>query len=392
MTAASTRATPARNSSAVDGAPPPTGPRNTSSGPTGSTLYSSLRAVAPALPPPLVGLEVRDALAALAARLPPVHHAGFECRLAAAAPRVDLHQGFVPTESVLAHLSAYLACDDRRRRPPWSAVARFAARPPAAVRLLVLEFDGAGKRPSAAAPSVFFSLTPAARGGRDPDGLAAVAALFPGVFSARRRQSLLDLQHRLPARARMTDLGLRRSGRRMRLRVVVGPLDARQRRRVLAACGWHARDALESSLAPLHRIVAAAMLALDLDEGIGPQVGVEFYPGDPPSAAPAWEALLAELVRHGWCAPEKAAAILAWPGVTTPCRSGSPPWPDDLIVRSLAGPAERLGVLQRRLSHVKLVCRPDGPIEAKAYFGWRHRWVRGRPPTAGPSPGPRSSG
>ncbi len=63
-------------------------------------------------------------------------------------------------------------------------------------------------------------------------------------------------------------------------------------------------------------------------------------------------------------------------------------WPAAFLVADLQAPADRLGVLERRLSHVKLTLEPDQPPRAKAYFGARRvLWtVRAQPEAPPPVP------
>src|SRR5438552_3908262 len=51
---------------------------------------------------------IRNGLAAAAAILPPVHRAGFECRLAAGSDDVDLQQGIFSTEDEPTRLVRFL--------------------------------------------------------------------------------------------------------------------------------------------------------------------------------------------------------------------------------------------------------------------------------------------
>src|SRR5207302_10640316 len=95
-----------------------------------------------------------------------------------------------------------------------------------------------------------------------------------------------------------------------------------------------------------------------------------------------WRPLLTRLVEEGLCTPQQGDALSGWPGQSDPARG---PWPDSLILASLRRAADEFGVVQRYLSHVKLSIRPGHPLEAKAYLGFVHRWLR---PEAPPSPAP----
>jgi hypothetical protein len=100
-------------------------------------------------------------------------------------------------------------------------------------------------------------------------------------------------------------------------------------------------------------------LSLDIGSEIQPRIGIEGSFSRLPRREPRWRELFDRLVDRGFCAPEKRDAALAWPGYdnfwTAPER-----WP--------AKPRPAAGFCVRRLSHVKVVCRPDREPEAKVYL------------------------
>ena len=100
-------------------------------------------------------------------------------------------------------------------------------------------------------------------------------------------------------------------------------------------------------------------LSLDIGAEILPRIGIEGSFAHLPRREPRWKELFDRLVDGGLCAPEKRDAALAWPGYdsfwTAPDR-----WP--------AKPRPAAGYCVRRLSHVKVVCRPDRAPEAKVYL------------------------
>lgn len=111
--------------------------------------------------------------------------------------------------------------------------------------------------------------------------------------------------------------------------------------------------------APLLEGAERLHLSFDVAEEILPRVGIEgSFPRQPPREL-RWERLFARLVEKGLCTPEKRDAALAWPGYdsfwTAPER-----WPVAKI-----GPQ---GFCVRALSHLKVVCRPARPPEAKGYL------------------------
>jgi hypothetical protein len=65
--------------------------------------------------------------------------------------------------------------------------------------------------------------------------------------------------------------------------------------------------------------------------------------------------MLERLVRLGACTPAKRDAVLSWPGFA-PCGFDT------------RGPLRIRSLLGKRLSHLKLACHPERPLEAKAYL------------------------
>ena len=72
------------------------------------TLADSLALVAPSLSPELVPAGVIPRLGSVAATLPPIHRAGFECRLCTGDDQVDFQQGITSADGEPARLAASL--------------------------------------------------------------------------------------------------------------------------------------------------------------------------------------------------------------------------------------------------------------------------------------------
>jgi len=100
-------------------------------------------------------------------------------------------------------------------------------------------------------------------------------------------------------------------------------------------------------------------LEVDRDAEIRPRVGFEMSFKQWPGNDPQWQSLLGRLVDAGLCSSEKRDAALAWSGYDSPRRAPGA-WP---ARKELART-----YLVRWISHVKLVCVPGEPLEAKAYL------------------------
>ncbi|MEM6794268.1 MAG: hypothetical protein AAF725_09815 [Acidobacteriota bacterium] len=112
-------------------------------------------------------------------------------------------------------------------------------------------------------------------------------------------------------------------------------------------------------------------LSHDFASQIEPRLGVEgsFAQGVLPKLS-RWQRLLCRLTDAGLCSPAKRDAVLAWVGYDSP--SSVPGlWPE--ACRDLGG------FMVRSLSHVKIICHPEKPPEAKVYllFGQYLRSSRG---------------
>lgn len=115
------------------------------------------------------------------------------------------------------------------------------------------------------------------------------------------------------------------------------------------------------SAAGLFEGVERIHLSLDLGTEILPRIGIEGSFARMPGREPRWRELFDRLVERGLCRPAERDAALAWPGSesfwTTPAA-----WP----------PATAGGFCFRKLSHVKVICRPDREPEAKLYLLFGH--------------------
>jgi hypothetical protein len=320
------------------------------------TLADWLTVLAPRLTEPLFAPEASARLARLGRSLPGECRGILEVRLASGAPEVDLS---------LRLLDARQARDMAARLPPSSArdfLARWAAPedPLSPVRAVWLELDldrAGGEEESSPVPIL------CARLPRDlPPGGWLLDTLVPALtgrtLPAARRHLIEGCLELLPPSASLLYVfDLRARGiDAVRLEIfglqpaeILTFLRHRIPRSVLAA----------EAVLPLFAGVDRLHLSFDLAEAILPRVGIEGSFPRQPSREPGWAAFLDRLVQRGLSSSAKRDAVLAWPGYDT-FWTAPQGWP-------LAALGPR-GFCLRALSHLKVVCRPEQPPEAKAYL------------------------
>lgn len=113
--------------------------------------------------------------------------------------------------------------------------------------------------------------------------------------------------------------------------------------------------------ASLLETVERPHLSFDVENEILPRVGLEGSFRRVPHSEPRWAELFDRLVSAGLCTAEKREALFTWPGYDTP-RSAVGRWPAEVS----------RGWCVRSLSHVKLVAKPEQPLEAKAYLTFQY--------------------
>ncbi|HEX3527764.1 MAG TPA: hypothetical protein VH988_11920 [Thermoanaerobaculia bacterium] len=220
-----------------------------------------------------------------------------------------------------------------------------------------LEFDLDGAAPAVPLPIVCAKLLPGAGAEWITDRL--LPALRGRPLEPLQRSSVARCLDAIPASANLLyvfSLLSRGSGDTVRLEI--SDLDTEGILKYLQTVApqttaWASEGtALLTGVERLH-------LSLDIGHEILPRIGIEGSFSRLPCHEPGWRELFDRLVDRGLCAAEKRDAALAWPGYdsfwTAPER-----WP--------AAPRAVADVCVRSLSHVKVVCRPDRPPEAKVYL------------------------
>ncbi len=286
---------------------------------------------------------------------------GFECRLAAIRSRIDFGMLVLAADAISAGRSANGAPGISGFLRRWTTGdGPLAEESPYAM----FEMDAADR--GGATPSVFFRLRTAREAaavgvGRTEaehrdclhaaalDGLRASGADCGEALQAGIAQAFASLG----PDGRVLHVG-RMLGRAGQVRLFVS-LPHAEMRSFLDAVGL-AR--IVDSAAEIERRYGLGRARVELQVEIGPgaseRVGVEFPLHHPVAVTrlEGFRSLFAALAADGLCAPEKAAALLAWPGFRV---SAKP------LAAAPAG-------LMCALSHVKIAIQPGRPPSAKCYF------------------------
>jgi hypothetical protein len=205
------------------------------------------------------------------------------------------------------------------------------------------------------------------------DALAPVAAALRGASLPPPQQDLFaESLDAVPDGATLLylfGLGARGSGA---IRVEIAGLDAFAMGRYLARLDAPARGAV-AAVAPLIDLSGRTHLSVEVGDRparILPRTGVELSFQGLAGREPGWERLLDALVERNLATPEQCRGLSRWVGQST-FWSDPATWPADEWGLQ--------GAIARCLSHVKLICRPDRPPEAKAYL--LYQFVKGRSET-----------
>ena len=260
-----------------------------------------------------------------------------------------------------------------------------------------LEFDLSNverKPKSLPTPSVFVSFHPS-RPELAPAAVQTILEMLVDEDRASLHQPMVERLHgECSGPARLSHVGVMLARPEPALRLHVSEIPLRDLRGYLGRIGWCGDVDEAESLGRLLLEFGDLLIAcFDIVEDLTPRLGLECFFDHRQGVDPRWGALLSRLTELGLCVSEKADALLAWPGAVTPLEA-SAPWPGDLIASSLQRSPDLLGLIERRLSHVKLALVPGVPVMAKAYFGYGHVWSRAGPPVsaaARPRPKRRSA-
>ncbi len=178
-----------------------------------------------------------------------------------------------------------------------------------------------------------------------------------------------------PDDAFIGNIGVMLSRNSRSLRVNVKRLQPDSLISYLQRLGWRGEtNELKALMAQLFAFSDLITVCLDIGREIHSKIGFECIVRGQHPPGYHWGAFLDYLVAKGLCEPRKRAALLDWPGHTSPVNAEAP-WPGHLIADSLLKPKDHFTIFNRELSHIKVVWQPQQALEAKAYLWYQHRWL-----------------
>ncbi len=360
-------------------------------------MAESLEIVARYVPRTLIRPRKMQAIREIAALLPPIAVAGFECRLAEVGGRVDFAV-FLPTSdscfSVVAGMNpSHELAPELLEDHIWQHIRTFCRsvhEPGGALHGVVddvwLEFDLPPDANPSLAPALFFGIRPAVTSWCR-NGLEVVESTLKSLGAAPlagiTRAEFLRAASCLPVDSVIFQIGIPLAYRASALRLCISGLPPGGIAPYLRKIGW--RDAplgLENTITGLASIADELFLDIDIGEISTGKIGIEAHFRGPkrPIIDRRWENLLGWLVREGLCSAEVQRDIRRWTG-TTYFGEGGAPRPKELqALTKLLGNRATLCFL-RGLHHVKVSYEPRRGFEAKGYIGFTRHWIERVPAT-----------
>lgn len=349
-------------------------------------LSETFDIIRPAFSEALLSGEIELRLRALAARLRLTTAVGFECRLAADSPQVDLQQG-IPVSGGPAELKAI--CESMLASMPvnshasaiWQRIHDFSLQwgnPQSGFHQRILhiwlEFDLPEAPEAELIPSVFASLAPSPEVTQSTVLEEFVEFLSQAELNPALKATIARCRAACPTGAHISHVGLM-LGRPVRgCRIDIGNLALDAFEPYLEQIHWPGdRAAAQAQVEELLQFVDTVVLCVMVADQVHPQLGLEAYFNNPDDPNLPWEPLLNYLVEKDLCTPSKRDGLFEWAGMTTP-QNAPAPWPESLIVEGLLKPVDTFGVFRRRLNHIKLSLAAHHAPQAKAYFGYAHEW------------------
>ena len=271
-----------------------------------------------------------------------------------------------------------------RNQPEWQQVGNFAeswANPKSVLYNNVLgmwfEFDTSGSPSEIPLPGVFIHTIPIKYNSKSSEYRwfieTAIPMLIGRHLSTKIERKIQDCIQKMPPNASLYQVGTMLPRETDNIRLVLKRMHPNQILPYLKAVGWSDdNEELSSLLKELEKQVNRIVLHISVGEQVDSKIGIEcsFYPGFNDKEK-GWSAFLEYLIEKGLCLSEKQSALLNFPGLQQENIN------NDFDLKSYM-PSVMItdenfsSALVRFISHVKIVYKPNHPLDAKAYYGVRH--------------------
>ncbi len=338
-------------------------------------------------------------IADLLPTFPSASQALLECHLDSPEPKADFFAAFSTANSGREALArGYQPLTSLNNNPVWSRVFNFCehwtdTNSPLyqEVDRVWLEFDLVNPQSARISePSFFFGTAEGIKNETEntasPNGVSdnygwvtdeALRLLLNKPLPDLVKQNLLTCFNSLPPEGRVFQVGvmLPRKAESQIVRLCIENIAIDNIPDYLSSIGWQGSLAeLKSVLADLSSYANFISLNFSVGDIVFPKIGLECYIDKKLRINPKWRLFLDYLVEQQLCTPEKADALLNYPGYSVE-KSHQDLWPSNLTNASKFVYPNLKSTFVRILHHIKIVYQPDQPLKAKAYLWLGHLWL-----------------
>lgn len=338
-------------------------------------------------------------IADLLPTFPNASQAGFECHLGSSEPTADFFAAF-STENMGREALArgYQPLASLNNNPIWNRVFDFCehwTNPNSSLYQEVdrvwLEFDLVKPQTSAIPEPNFFFGT--ADGIKNETNYLAntreVANNYSWVTNEALRlllnkplpdlvkQNLLVCFNSLPPEGRVFQVGimLPRKAESQMVRLCIEKIAISKIPQYLSDIGWQGSiTEIKSVLANLAPFINYISLNLAVGNTVFSKIGLECYVDKNLKISSKWRLFINYLVEERLCIPEKAEALLNYPGCLAE-QFHPDLWPINLSNASAFVSPNLSSTIVKLLHHIKIVYQKDKPLTAKAYLWLGHLWL-----------------
>jgi len=244
---------------------------------------------------------------------------------------------------------------------------------------LWFEFDTSESSPDIPIPCIFISTVPLRINTQEDVQnclwltKTALPLLTGHSLSEKLEQRVLQAILQLPDKSVLMNVGAMIARQAKGIRLVITHIQPTQILPYLTSLGWtDTNDEFSVLIKELEQQVSRLVLHINItEEGIDQKIGIECsFSQDQYNFETGWASFFDYLISKNVCLPEKKASLLGFLGVEQEDNHNDFDLSSyQLTVKMTEQTLTR--ALVRYISHIKLVYKPNQPLEAKAYPGVR---------------------